>query len=370
MFEYNFSQALLDTINKWWILIDTCYTCNVTNNPSLLTSLQHCPPQEQLQVVPNGGGMLFEQKGQMKLFPLEVHYNQKSIATILSFHTLSKLAGLRIVYDNLVNDVIHVILPNGFSLDFNPCDKGLYYLDSSKLDLNNVFQHQNFHLNLLSTVSQNKQYWTKREIQGAEEARKLQEHLSWPGTSTLKSYLQRNLINNTSITPDDVGRATAIFGPPEPLCKGTMTRHKPNHHDIHRIPLSPFISDQHKTVQLYVDFIFVNKLPFLITISDKIKYRTIQYASATNKSTILSLLSKVIQRYKSRGLQVTTIHADNQFDITSLHEALLPINVEIYATNEHVAPIERQIRTTKERTRCTCHAAPYRKYPKIMTIIY
>ena len=122
-------------IDKWWILLDTCSTCNVTNNEALLTSIRPCTPQETLQVVTNGGGMIFKQQGRMKMFPLTVHYDQNSIATILSFHAVNKLPGVRVYYDNQVEDIIHVQLENGLKLNFHTCDKGLYYLDSTKLNI-------------------------------------------------------------------------------------------------------------------------------------------------------------------------------------------------------------------------------------------
>ena len=366
MYQYNFSQTVLALINKWWILIDTCSTCNVTNNKQLLTSTYPCSPQETLQIVTNGGGMKFTEMGQLKLLPLNIHYNADSIATILSFHVLAKLPGIHLQYDNLVDDKIYMTLPNKQRLVFAPCDRGLYFLDSSKLNSQPFTTNTDY--NLITTVQKNKEFWTQKEIQGAENARSLQEHLSWPGTTTLKHYITNNLINNTTVTTEDIDRATVIFGPPEPLCKGKMTRQRPHPHLIPRIPIPPAISKHHMNVQLYVDFLFVNKMSFLTTVSDNLKYRTIKYAKSMTKSNIQSLLTQVIVKYTARGFNVTTIHADNQFNIPTLRDNLLPTHLEIYATNEHVAPIERQVRTTKERTRCTCHAAPYRKYPKLMII--
>ena len=67
----------------------------------------------------------------MKKLPLDLHYNSESLATVLSFKTVSNLPGVRVMYDNEVEDVIHVILPNKFVLSFKPCQDGLYYLDST-----------------------------------------------------------------------------------------------------------------------------------------------------------------------------------------------------------------------------------------------
>ena len=363
-FAYNFSQPLMKMISKHWILLDTCSTCCVTNNDALLENLHQCAPQDELQVITNGGGMRFKQKGKLKLLPLEVHYNVDSLATILSFKKVAGLPGVHVYYDNHVNDVFFLQLPNQFILKFKACEQGLYYLDTTNLNINDVFH--NHHVNFLSTVAHNKEYFTKSEIQGAIKAREEQERFAWPSTETFKSYISKNLITNANITVDDINRAIAIFGKPEPLHKGTMTRQHPITHRIERVPLPLPISQHHKQVQLYVDFLFVNRIPFIYTISDKLKYRTIHMCKGRSFAVIKHTLDKVVNKYNKRGFEITAYHGDNEFDIEALHDHVEPAELHIYATNEHVGMAERGIRTTKERARCVCYSAPYRRYPKLM----
>ena len=129
-----------------------------------------------MQVITNGGSMIFTQKGKMKMLPLELHYNQNLIATILSFKIVANLPGVRVVYDSDKEDVIHVILPNKFVLSFKPCKDGLYYLDSTKINITQPLNNPRF--TLLSTVAHNKVYFSEREIQGANAAHQLQEDLA------------------------------------------------------------------------------------------------------------------------------------------------------------------------------------------------
>ena len=96
---------------------------------------------------------------------------------------------------------------------FKPCQDGLYYLDSTKINIAQLLPNQNF--NLLSTVQANKEYYSKSEIQGANNACILQEQLAWPGTQTLKSYIKQSLINNNTVTIEDIDRANDIYGPAE-----------------------------------------------------------------------------------------------------------------------------------------------------------
>ena len=368
-YAYNFSQHIMNILNKWWILIDTCSTCCVTNNPALLTSIQNCNKQDELNVITNGGSMRYNQMGKMKLLPLELHYNEQSLATILSFKAIVSMPGVHVSYDNLVEDAFHVILPNQFVLKFQPCENGLYYIDSTKLNISQPIKHAN--INLLSTVAQNKSFWTQKEIKGANDAREMQEALAWPGTNTFKHYIKNNLITNTSITTDDITRAELIAGPAEPILAGKMTRLPPITHKIERIPLPFPIAKHHKKVQIHVDFFYINKVPFLFSISDKLKYRTATPTTTTpkgNKSTtsMIHIFTDIINRYNSRGFDVEVIHGDNEFDVKALHQKLSPTHLQIYGTNEHVGHAENGIKHVKERTRSVCHSVPYRKYTKIM----
>ena len=244
----------MSIINKWWILLDTCSTYCVTNNKDLLSNLTDCQPHETLQVVTNGGGMKFEKQGRLKILPLDLHYNPKSLATILSFKRISSMKGVHVQYDNFVADRFHITLPNKFVLSFSPCENGLYYLDSINLNISQVIQKQN--VSLLTTVSDNKQYFTKKEIQDANIAQQMQEDLCWPGTNTLKHYIKHNLIANTTTAIDDINRATLIYGPLKPLYDGKMTRLHPTSHKIEWVPLPLPIAIHHKQVQLYMDFMY------------------------------------------------------------------------------------------------------------------
>ena len=77
-------------------------------------------------------------------------------------------------------------------------------------------------VSLLSTVAKNKKIFTRREIQGAENAQKLQQSLGWPSTTTFKHYIQNNLIRNCGITLGDVNRSLIVYGTPIPLLKGKI----------------------------------------------------------------------------------------------------------------------------------------------------
>ena len=108
------------------------------------------------------------------------------------------------------------------------------------------------------------------------------------------------------------------------------------------------ILDFHKLAELFIDFLYVNRMPFLHTKSKNINFLTIQYFGSRKVANIIKGLKEVLQLYTSRGFEVSTIHGDNEFNVHELIEALRPVFLQIYARGEHVGVAERSIRTIKE----------------------
>ena len=129
----------------------------------------------------------------------------------------------------------------------------------------------------LSTVKENKKYFTRNEIEGADRARDLQQHLDWPPDQYIIDQLQHNQITNCPVTPDDVKRATEIYGKAIPILKGKMVRKTPKHIETkERVPIHPEIFKLHPNLSIHLDFCFINGNPYLTTITGKIDYRTIK----------------------------------------------------------------------------------------------
>lgn len=68
-------------------------------------------------------------------------------------------------------------------------------------------------------------------------------------------------------------------------------------------------------ITIAIDIMFVNKVPFFITVSRALKFGTIESIPNRRVSTIKDCLNKVITLYSARGLKVTTILADHEFEL-------------------------------------------------------
>ena len=71
----------------------------------------------------------------------------------------------------------------------------------------------------------------------------------------------------------------------------------------------------HQSVTLNIDIMFVNKVPFLITISSNLKFGTVEALLNCQVSTIVEKLKNVTKLYGHRGFHVETIMADQEFEL-------------------------------------------------------
>ena len=321
---YLFAQQSSSPIPSLWVLLDTCSTSHVSNNPDLVSNIVNCSVDDRLCMTTNGGKMTYTKTATLKLLPVQVHFNSKSMATISSLAGVDNLPWHYCTMDTRISKGIQVHKPNGEILVFKSCADGLFYYDTANPQDHSIKAKPSVtDYSLLQTVNTNKSFFTKKEIEGAMNTRREQEILSWPPTQTYKSYVSDNLISNSKVTIDDVNRANVIWGEPEPLISGNMVRPTPpSVGKIQRIPLPLPIKIHHSEVQLHIDFFFVNRIPFLHTKSEKLNFLTVERMKTRTKEAIIDSLKEVMKLYSHRGFKVTNIHGDGEFEIEELKSQL------------------------------------------------
>jgi len=122
-------------------------------------------------------------------------------------------------------------------------ESGLHYYDPRK----------NEQLAFVSTVSENKEGFTKRQIKGAETARTLYTTLSYPSMKDFKWLIRSNQIKDCPVTVQDVDVALKIWGKNIAALKGRTTRRKtiPVARDYVKVPTE--LLKLHKEVFLTTD---------------------------------------------------------------------------------------------------------------------
>ena len=268
-------------INRAWILLDSCSTFSCICNPSLITNVRPCMETELMTVYTNGGQVDYDHVGTFSLLSFEVYFDEHSMANILSLKD-----------DKTVENSMNVHVSDHHVLKFKQCGDGLHFLDTSTLG-NSVFS-SNSAVNgysYLQTVTSNKQYFTCREVQGANAARNLQQLLWWPSDKTYHKAVVSPYLSNCAITPDDITRAKTIHGPALPPLKGKMVDTRPKLNKS--IPCMDIPAPTRaRDLSLQMDVCYVNG-SFFHTITDDICYRTTHACKSRSKGQILMCLRKV-----------------------------------------------------------------------------
>ena len=190
-------------------------------NPDLVTNIRTGSANEELRILINGESIAYKEVTDCKLLLLKVHFNKDSLANVLSFKQVSEIPGVNITTDTSKEDAFTVHLKNGIEMKFK-CNEGLYYYDTNS-NTHSKSKVNNYGVNLLNNVANNKSFYSKRQIKNAETTRHLQQCIGWPSSDAFKSYLSKTMINNSKVGMDGIQRCHEIYGPPEPLLSDKMT---------------------------------------------------------------------------------------------------------------------------------------------------
>jgi hypothetical protein len=350
------------------IIVDSGSTFNCFRERNLISHLRSCDPFSTLS---NGGGLTYTQQGTLTVFTeLDCYYNPDCLVNIISLDLLQ--AKYHTTFDSEQKNAFTVAVSDALTLTFEGFGSGLYFVN-----LNTPVNAYPF--SLLNTVQENKQFFSRREIEGAEAARAQQGQIGWPSDQEYYEIIRDNLLKNSKATLDDLRRAEHIFGGTAvDLLKG-KTVYKPinTNASIERIPLPPIILKTHPSDDLDIDFLYVQGAPYLLMKSTKIKFHATQAFNRISKrkkktirttykrgpQDIINGIEKVLTVFRNRGFQVNLINADNEFKKL---EHKVSAHVEICAAGQHIPHIERGIRFLKDRTRCFWVSLPFKKVPKLM----
>ena len=127
-----------------------------------------------------------------------------------------------------------------------------------------------------------------------------------PGYNKYFNKLEKNHIKNCVVTIDNAKISMHIFGREPESIKGKTTRKMPK--AIGATPLVEILEtilDLHPSLVLPMDYVYVQGIPMLHSISSRYKFRTIEAIrdkSKPNKSNLVRSASKVVNIYNSRGL--------------------------------------------------------------------
>jgi len=110
----------------------------------------------------NGGEITFTHTAVLNSLPLSVHFDERSLATILSMKDIARIPGARITMDSAKERAVFVKLADRTVLKFEECSSRLYYFDSNNFNKKSVISVIGY--SALETVAANELQYMESEL--------------------------------------------------------------------------------------------------------------------------------------------------------------------------------------------------------------
>jgi hypothetical protein len=137
----------------------------------------------------------------------------------------------------------------------------------------------------IEVVRINMEGFTKREVEEAKATCKAQGMLGHPTDYEFLGMVCLIMIYNCSITKNAVKNDILIFGPDLAGVRGRTVRRPPKLVHINYVQVSRMILDWHQIVTLAVYCIFVNRIPFLVSVSRRLNLITAEHTPSQTAKT-------------------------------------------------------------------------------------
>jgi hypothetical protein len=146
---------------------------------------------------------------------------------------------------------------------------------------------------MVDKVKANQEGFTDQDYERAKRARKAQGLVGYPSPRDFKNMISSDMIRNCPVTPSDVANTNKIFGPDLTTLKGKTVRQTPPPVMTDYVQIPQEIVSLNRNVTLTINIMFVNGLPFMVSISRKIKFTTVEYLLGRKQPQLVSSIKKI-----------------------------------------------------------------------------
>jgi hypothetical protein len=260
-----FSQAN-SGMPSTWHLLDNQSACDIVSNPKLARNIRQV--EGHMQLATQAGSTTANWMADVPGYYRPVWFHAGGIANILSM--VNMIEKCRVTYDSRGGqhpNAFCVHKKDGTIRKFQQSRRGLCCLDTAA---------QNNHTVLATAAAEaNKSKHTDRDCSRAQLARKIQNLVGRPELKDFLRYLDSNSLPNCPMQRQDAVNADAMFGRDVASLKGKVTRQQ-----LQTVlgavanNLPKEIMEHCRDIASCVDIMFVNRIPFFMIISKKVRFMT------------------------------------------------------------------------------------------------
>jgi hypothetical protein len=148
--------------------------------------------------------------------------------------------------------------------------------------------------------------------------------------------------------------------------RGRTVRRPQESVTTNHIKIPRAILEQHQRVTLAVNVVFINRVPFLVSVSQGINSVTAEHMPSHTAKQLAAGIRCIMDLYSCGEFQVGTVLMDNKFEMLRVLIPILVMNT--IAAKDHLPEVERRIRLIKEHGRGILNTLLFKKMPQIMLI--
>ena len=245
-----------------WIILNIGSTVNVILNCSLLKNVHETNHYMCICCRWSYTNLMGELHG----YPGDIWYNPHGgIANILSMADVCD--HFCVWFDSSKEWAFLVKKPDGMTKCFIQLKAGLYFHDTAIKDTPTVYDDTQETMLLTTVADKKSKYMARMYSQALLACKLLQAMIGYPSTHDFLQIVDCQLLPNCPITRADILATEDILGPNVHSLKGRTVQQTKPHVSTLVTPVPPDILSLYRSITLCVDIMFVNKMPFLVTIS-------------------------------------------------------------------------------------------------------
>ncbi len=255
------------------VLLNSQLTVDLFSNPAHVHNI--CPTRNPIQVHCNSGTMSTTTEADFGDTP--VYFNSRGIEYVLSLYRLGRK--FRVTYNsNDRNGVFQVHTKHGV-VEFKPTPKALHALNlkdnpdaafllvnDAEVQMPRVTPTKPY----VATVRTNFEGFSRKQVEGAMAARCLMGMVATPSPRDFEGMVRLNMLKDCPITNDDITNANKIFGTDLATLRGKTVRRRPKRVITDYVNIPRLLVEANQRVTLAADVMFVNSVPFLVSVSRNI----------------------------------------------------------------------------------------------------
>jgi hypothetical protein len=222
----------------------------------------------------------------------------------LPFAELIKI--VKVTFDSSKSDRFVVHTKEG-PVELMNNEAGMPYIDMEKCE-------ERAALCFVQTIRERYEGYTKREVMAARSAREAQAMMGHPTDREFRNMVRTNMIQNCPITVEAVDHSNKLFGPDLAGVRGRTVREKQAHVHVKYEQIPRSIMERFQNVAIAVDVMFVEGVPFLVSVARGINLITSEFTPLRTAKKLATNIKNILRLYARAGIMVSTVLMDNEFE--------------------------------------------------------